>query len=402
MNNKGFTLLELLAVIVILAIILAIAVPTISSLIENSRLNAYQSSEKMLASAARNYLASRSEFLPTEIGFIKIIDLNDLVINNYINQIRDSKNSADNCDGYVVVRKTDSTNHEFKPYMKCGSNYITTDYVDVPLASLEVLVVAGGGAGGSHKITGTSTGAGGGGAGGVIYNSSYDVTSLTSVPVTVGEGGISPITEGAGNNGGNSVFGSLTAIGGGGGGGRWFFPQNGGSGGGVGYYSATGGLGTSVQGNAGGSGDANIYGGSGGGGASTAGIYRTTSNGTAGGSGIYYGNIFGDNYGINGYFAGGGGGGSGSGAYVGGIGGIGGGGIGGSNSNGTHGAVNSGSGGGGASSGGYLGGNGGSGIVLVKYVGPQKANGGIVTTKDGYTIHSFTNTGVSSLELLTF
>ena len=47
-NKKGFTLVELLAVIVILAIILAIAVPTISTLISNQRKSAYAAGVKMM------------------------------------------------------------------------------------------------------------------------------------------------------------------------------------------------------------------------------------------------------------------------------------------------------------------------------------------------------------------
>lgn len=47
-NNKGFTLVELLAVIVILAIILAIAVPGISKIIEGSKKGAFEADAKML------------------------------------------------------------------------------------------------------------------------------------------------------------------------------------------------------------------------------------------------------------------------------------------------------------------------------------------------------------------
>ena len=47
-NKKGFTLVELLAVIVILAIILAIAVPGISGLIGNTRKGAFESDVKMI------------------------------------------------------------------------------------------------------------------------------------------------------------------------------------------------------------------------------------------------------------------------------------------------------------------------------------------------------------------
>ena len=51
-NKKGFTLVELLAVIVILAIILVIAVPQIMKVIRASRLSAIQSTANLIISKA--------------------------------------------------------------------------------------------------------------------------------------------------------------------------------------------------------------------------------------------------------------------------------------------------------------------------------------------------------------
>ena len=52
-NNKfGFTLVELLAVIVILAIILVIAVPKVMNVIEDAKKATLESTAKMIASAA--------------------------------------------------------------------------------------------------------------------------------------------------------------------------------------------------------------------------------------------------------------------------------------------------------------------------------------------------------------
>jgi hypothetical protein len=36
---------------------------------------------------------------------------------------------------------------------------------------------------------------------------------------------------------------------------------------------------------------------------------------------------------------------------------------------------------------------GGSGIVIVRYLGAQRATGGTVTSSGGYTIHTFTTSG---------
>lgn len=59
-KRNGFTLVELLAVIVILAIILVIAVPQIMNTIESSREGSIESSTMLIASSAeRDYLAKQ-------------------------------------------------------------------------------------------------------------------------------------------------------------------------------------------------------------------------------------------------------------------------------------------------------------------------------------------------------
>ena len=60
-KRNGFTLVELLAVIVILAIILVIAVPQIMSTIDNARLGAFRSTAKLLVSQAeKQYLVEQT------------------------------------------------------------------------------------------------------------------------------------------------------------------------------------------------------------------------------------------------------------------------------------------------------------------------------------------------------
>jgi type IV pilus assembly protein PilA len=57
-NEKGLTLIELLAVIVILGIIAAIAIPSIGAIIDNSKKDAHIANAKQLANAARLAIAA--------------------------------------------------------------------------------------------------------------------------------------------------------------------------------------------------------------------------------------------------------------------------------------------------------------------------------------------------------
>jgi hypothetical protein len=142
----------------------------------------------------------------------------------------------------------------------------------------EVLVVGGGG--GSRP-----NGAPGAGAGGYIYKSSYYIPAGT-YDVTVGAGGVGRAYDfyGPNNNGEDSVFADLRAIGGGGasnidGGASWTI--RGGSGGG-GTYNIGPGAGITGQGFGGGSGSGSTYQPGGGGGAGGVGGNGGASPGVGG------------------------------------------------------------------------------------------------------------------------
>jgi type IV pilus assembly protein PilA len=103
-KRKGFTLVELLAVIVILAIILVIAIPNIIKVIDKAKLDIYKRNENLIINATRNYLASNLDKSPLNVGDISIINLSELKNNNMIGEIKDP-NGNNNCDGKISIIK---------------------------------------------------------------------------------------------------------------------------------------------------------------------------------------------------------------------------------------------------------------------------------------------------------
>ncbi|MGN7388438.1 competence type IV pilus major pilin ComGC [Sporosarcina sp. SAFN-015] len=70
-NEKGLTLVELLAVIVILGIIAAIAVPSIGSIIENSRIKAVKADALNAISAAELYFVENDKATDVTLEVLK-------------------------------------------------------------------------------------------------------------------------------------------------------------------------------------------------------------------------------------------------------------------------------------------------------------------------------------------
>lgn len=106
-NRKGFTLVELLAVVVILSIILLIAVPSVSRIISKSKDNAYISTAKAYIGAARyKYLLEHND------NNIIVYDVTELKV--------DKEKSPYNkkiIDGAVVVKKDSKSNIKYYIYL---------------------------------------------------------------------------------------------------------------------------------------------------------------------------------------------------------------------------------------------------------------------------------------------
>jgi len=231
-------------------------------------------------------------------------------------------------------------------------------YTPITNLQIEYLMVAGGGSG--ARDTSGQRNSGGGGAGGLISGSAtLDLT--TTYPIVIGIRANRRTSDGNGFVGGNTTFNGLTASGGGGGG--TLTGGNGGSGGGGG--TSTGGAGTSGQGYGGGDGNSS-YNGGGGGGGGAAGFGQVGGSTPANGGLAAASSITGTSV----YYASGGP--ERDGAY--------------NPSKTTYGA-------GGKSNAGDDTEIGTSGVVIIRYLGSQKATGGTITSSGGYTIHTFSSDG---------
>ena len=115
LNKKGFTLVELLAVIVILAVVMLVAVTAVGPAIENSKRSALFSSLSAVQDAAGLYIVSGGN---TNNNCVKI---NTLQTSGYLTK------KDKNLDGFVKITKNATTGAFTYSYTAKDSNYGVTN-----------------------------------------------------------------------------------------------------------------------------------------------------------------------------------------------------------------------------------------------------------------------------------
>lgn len=118
-NNKGFTLVELLATIVILSILMAIMIPSVNYLIEKSKKDNYDNLKSSIIVAAKVYMSENRYNITLDLGADgKLCDGNETEDISYIGDNKllefnklpisilvDSKILSTNTDGNILNPK---------------------------------------------------------------------------------------------------------------------------------------------------------------------------------------------------------------------------------------------------------------------------------------------------------
>ena len=120
--KKGITLIELLSVLVILSIVLTIVMPQIFLIIEKSQEEIILKNDEIVIKATKSYLIQEKHLFPTQIGNTKEITVLELKENNYLKEIKNPKNKNEDCNGYILITKTEDNNFDYTPHINCEKN----------------------------------------------------------------------------------------------------------------------------------------------------------------------------------------------------------------------------------------------------------------------------------------
>lgn len=124
-NEKGFTLVEVLAVIAILGILLTIAVPAVSKYLAKFRLQYYEKLEDSVNAAGQEYFDDKRFSRPTEILQAKKYEVKVLEDKNIIEPVVDYRGKA--CTGsYFIAVKTGKNEYAYASCLKCAENDYAT------------------------------------------------------------------------------------------------------------------------------------------------------------------------------------------------------------------------------------------------------------------------------------
>lgn len=134
MKKNGFTLVELLAVLVIMGLLSLLIVPQVSKYIKKTTKTTYESYAKTLADATKNYLMDHPNEIPEDAydythqqGSITI-NAQTLISEGYMDSMQDPENSKLTCDkeSKVLIRKHNNASGYptiyYRVILICGNN----------------------------------------------------------------------------------------------------------------------------------------------------------------------------------------------------------------------------------------------------------------------------------------
>jgi type IV pilus assembly protein PilA len=130
MNNRGFSLVELLAIITILGLIMGVAVVSQQKHVTKTRQAAYDTLITTARTAAQNRLIDEG----IDSGYCKAYSIEELYTGGYMDKPADPASTSENCGGHVLIRSSANSNlienYDIDVILEC-STYTKEECKDV-------------------------------------------------------------------------------------------------------------------------------------------------------------------------------------------------------------------------------------------------------------------------------
>ena len=121
-NKKGFTLIEVLAAIIILGILLVITVPTFTKYLKGFRLDYYERLEGNINTSGQTFFADNRSYRPIGLLETSIVKLGTLDSEHYIEDVTDYNGASCDDESYVIVIKEGKGKYHYEACLKCSKD----------------------------------------------------------------------------------------------------------------------------------------------------------------------------------------------------------------------------------------------------------------------------------------
>ena len=101
-NKKGFTLIEIIGVVILIGLVALVSVPLVSKMLNRNRLDYYENLEDSVRLAARDFFVDNANYRPNGILKSQIVTATTLIWQNNIEEIMDYK-------GHTCVNEADDS-----------------------------------------------------------------------------------------------------------------------------------------------------------------------------------------------------------------------------------------------------------------------------------------------------
>ena len=130
-DNKGFTLVEILAVVVILGIIMVISVPAVSKWISRGKAESKESQKSTLLMAAQSYAQDNKKILPKAIGQTTILTAEELKNANYLKEDLYDADKKKCMNSVIRIYKYNKTGYTYTAYIYCEGDTVPDSFSGV-------------------------------------------------------------------------------------------------------------------------------------------------------------------------------------------------------------------------------------------------------------------------------